>query len=514
MRQVSNPAATGSGIGGIRATTSWIPEAPGSWLTGLVAQEHSTLFAPTPSMSSAAVTASSRQREADSAGGGPRRLSRPSAIPPSAPLISSATAVSGSLEALAIVVEDLLQLKYGLTLDTDDFVRKVEANCRPPGDRKLQDLDPFQIVSSFNSCKDLRFRSRDGQRLLALRLSAPRRLEGFGELLREVGFLLGTSCAVAIVDAAGKLSRAVAVFREDYSRPHEALIGRCLPTEPLVSFSAEQLRCAMTFDPEVYLVLRRSSDGEISAGATVQEPVPMFREEYRSLAAWLRTPSVNTGPVSVSARAVEQIATTKPEDSSGMVWPSHIESDATTWQLGAVESRNTEVSTAGLQEIAASRQGLADALMERRAAEATQPSVVAMAMDWLWPGRNAVPGRPRQGVSAPPSSTRAVQQRTGGYPITRAVPSTPLIPPTENPSKPPKGITRLDTARPPAPLALGAAIGQATLSRVADSPETPPAARMRQGNFDPSVAEMAGPRLIQKRPSSRPPGIPGWGMCS
>ena len=32
------------------------------------------------------------------------------------------------------------------------------------------------------------------------------------------------------------------------------------------------------------------------------------------------------------------------------------------------------------------RQGLADALLERRAAEASQPSVMSMAMDWLWSG--------------------------------------------------------------------------------------------------------------------------------
>lgn len=37
------------------------------------------------------------------------------------------------------------------------------------------------------------------------------------------------------------------------------------------------------------------------------------------------------------------------------------------------------------------RQGLADALLERRAAEASQPSVMSMAMDWLWSGGDVKP---------------------------------------------------------------------------------------------------------------------------
>eukprot|EP00913_Durusdinium_trenchii_P016764 g15757.t1 len=91
-------------------------------------------------------------------------------------------AVKAGVPAIGTLVQEQLQMKYGLSLDIDDFVRKVESLCRAQlnGD----DWDPLQIVSCLNGIKDMRFRTRDAARILELRLE-PRSTESFQSLAEE-----------------------------------------------------------------------------------------------------------------------------------------------------------------------------------------------------------------------------------------------------------------------------------------------------------------------------------------
>ncbi|CAE8634508.1 unnamed protein product [Polarella glacialis] len=455
---------------------------------------------------------------------------------------TSAICARGVIEAVCTVVQDLLQMKYGLTLEADDFIRKVEGHCRSPASRSEVEnlknhpleLDPFEIVSCLNARRDLRFRTRDGKQILALQLTA-RALTSFEDLLREVHLMLGTACAVAVVagHSCDDLSQAVAVFREDYARPHEALVGRCEALDadgPLLAFDAQRLRVAMALDPEVTGIFRRPSAGE---AATAAEPVPRLRDEYLSLRAFL-LPS-------------ERLASPRSPEKSSAAKPSLL-----IGQDRALEGYTGEASKGPSRGL--SRHGLADALQERRAAESSWPSVVSVAWDWLVTGgghsQQAVPAVPNRGLrnaSAPPG--RASHVAAPPPPYSTPAPGAPRVDfrafnpasrttvgregqrratsrPAATSALSLSGVRGAVRALPPAPLLMAPGV-RATLSRAADSPETPPAARMQRGSEETWEAEASppmasldlpatevisgNPRRLKPRGSPRSPRLLGWG---
>ncbi|CAK9102882.1 Uncharacterized protein SCF082_LOCUS48070 [Durusdinium trenchii] len=379
-------------------------------------------------------------------------------------------AVKAGVPAIGTLVQEQLQMKYGLSLDIDDFVRKVESLCRAQlnGD----DWDPLQIVSCLNGIKDMRFRTRDAARILELRLE-PRSTESFQSLAEEVHSTLGTSSAVAVViNPSGGPRAAVAVFREDYAHPQSALVGRCadLSSEPLITFTSGQLDYALMLGVSIAEVLRLEGEAEAS---------PSLRAEYLSLKGLkAEEPKLDLNP---------------PVEQHG-------------------------------------RQGLADALLERRAAEASQPSVVSMAMDWLWSGGRSsswmsASHRPaRTGTSAPPSQGRhSVQSTVGEAKLNLKVPR--KTSPTGRFGYSPGRFSHRSSSRPgarametPAPLLMAAAgPGPATLSR-ADSPETPPAARCLRKDEAMWEQDPVSKDLVIEDPPHRRREVSRtsatWGFCS
>ncbi|CAJ1356461.1 unnamed protein product, partial [Effrenium voratum] len=177
--------------------------------------------------------------------------------------------VKGSVAAVGHVVQEQLQMKYGLSLDMDDFLRKVDSLCR--AQLSGEDWDPWQVVNCFNSIKDMRFRSRDASKILALRLEPESVV--FDRLLQEVRLMTGTSCAVAVV---GRRPSAVAVFRESYGAPaFSALVGRGgAHAEPLVVFGPPEVQQALLLGVSVVEVLRHDAE---------KEALPALRAEYVSL---------------------------------------------------------------------------------------------------------------------------------------------------------------------------------------------------------------------------------------
>ena len=388
-------------------------------------------------------------------------------------------AVKAAVGAIGNLVQEQLQMKYGVSLDIDDFIRKVDSLCR--AQLHGEDWDPVQVVSCFNGIKDMHFRTRDASRILELRLE-PRTTQSFESLVEEVTFMLGTSSAVAVVTSRGNPSAAVAVFREEYGRSG-GLVGRSydLSSEPLVAFTSNQFDYALMLNVSIVEVLRQ---GEAEA-------LPRFRAEYLSLN--------NSGKASSSANAQEPVA-----------------------QESNVSRQVSEQR---------GRQGLADALMERRAAEASQPSVVSMAMDWLWSGGRSswMPSGPssrpqRTGTSAPPSSQRHAQPYPNvlqGEAAKLDLQKVRKISPGRFGYSPGRFSSHRSSSRPgarqmdtPAPLLMAAGPGPATLSR-ADSPETPPAARMRKDELTWGENNMSKDLVIEDPPERpRRDKSANWGFCS
>lgn len=124
-----------------------------------------------------------------------------------------------SLDAVALVLQDMLQLKYGLALDEGDLQQKLRHHCNGN--------TPLEVVQSFNGQRDLHFRARGCQRLVALRLE--QRSLSAEELQQKVRAMQGTACAVAVIE---EPARAVAVFRESYTQP-SSFLARSAGLEPL-----------------------------------------------------------------------------------------------------------------------------------------------------------------------------------------------------------------------------------------------------------------------------------------
>eukprot|EP00929_Paragymnodinium_shiwhaense_P013032 TRINITY_DN120896_c0_g1_i1.p1 TRINITY_DN120896_c0_g1~~TRINITY_DN120896_c0_g1_i1.p1 ORF type:complete len:777 (-),score=161.43 TRINITY_DN120896_c0_g1_i1:117-2447(-) len=200
----------------------------------------------------------------------------------------------GGLAAVAAVIQDMLQLKYGLSLDEADLLRKLEVHCRTKKDGHHGSEDPESVVAALNAYPDLQFRARDGHFLVTLRLESHRLLD-FRELSREIQRMPGTARAVAVVGGASpdasweasgcSASYAVAVFRPGYTAPKSSVVGRafapCSP--PLLPVNANNLHTAILLDPCVLQLLQCSR----STGDLVASPTPPVLEEYTALGAWV-----------------------------------------------------------------------------------------------------------------------------------------------------------------------------------------------------------------------------------
>lgn len=231
-----------------------------------------------------------------------------------------------------MVVREMLQVKYGVALDPQDFMQKLEEHCcflgigSEPGCRGGRGAGPVSLeptptmlAARLNAWPDLRFRTRGGELALAMRLdyrelgvdSCGSASGSFQELMREVRRMPGTPRAVAVLcprvpaadsaagvadpsgpsrgtaKAAAARGRAVAVFRQDYVQPG-ALVGRCsLPfSEPLVSFKAEDLLSALVVEPHVVAAYRQHAGGATRDTVGQASTLPL-REEYVGLGGWL-----------------------------------------------------------------------------------------------------------------------------------------------------------------------------------------------------------------------------------
>eukprot|EP00913_Durusdinium_trenchii_P015938 g14977.t1 len=117
-----------------------------------------------------------------------------------------------SLEAVASVLQDMLQLKYGLVLDESDLLGKLRHHCNGS--------TPEEVVKLFNSQRDLHFRTPGCQRLVCLRIDW-KPVASFDALQAKVRKMPGTGCAVAVLSLgdhpSSEVPSAAAIFRESYS---------------------------------------------------------------------------------------------------------------------------------------------------------------------------------------------------------------------------------------------------------------------------------------------------------
>jgi len=187
-----------------------------------------------------------------------------------------------SVDAVACVLQDMLQLKYGLLLDDADLLGKLRHHCNGQ--------TPEEVVKLFNSQHDLHFRSPGSQRLVSMRLEwTP--LTSFEALQAKVRSIPGTSSTVAVVpklltegvDEASKgeeMSCAIAIFREAYSSYPRSLTGRCAGTScPLISMSSRHFRSAASIEPQILSELRSIGP----ARKPVECGAPSWREEYSTV---------------------------------------------------------------------------------------------------------------------------------------------------------------------------------------------------------------------------------------
>lgn len=248
--------------------------------------------------------------------------------------------IRGVVQAVGVVLQEMLQMKYGLVLDSADFVRKVERYCRGPagtGENHRTEfsgasLTPFELVSQMNARHELRFQARHaGNMSFSMRIET-RQLLSYEDVRCEVQKMIGTPRIVATVcglDASDCCtSHAIAVLREDYARSG-LLVGRgSVPSvPPLVVFNPTGLRDAIVLEPRITAVYprvpRHSGGGHsgqpdqvskfgVSGGDAEtaphppgpEAPLPRLREEYLHLGVWL-VPDTPRTPQASPARGWE-----------------------------------------------------------------------------------------------------------------------------------------------------------------------------------------------------------------
>jgi len=192
---------------------------------------------------------------------------------------TASTVVLHSLEAVAMVIQDMLQVKYGLVLDEADLFAKLRHHCNGS--------TPEEVVSLFNSQTDLHFRTRGCQRLLALKLDW--KPMDFTQLCAMVRTMPGTASGVAVAQEAMAMADgtapaapvAIAIFREAYGADGpKMLMGRCggSSAPPLLALNARNLRLAGLIEPRIVSELRTAGPSK----KPVERTAPPWRDEYVS----------------------------------------------------------------------------------------------------------------------------------------------------------------------------------------------------------------------------------------
>jgi len=176
--------------------------------------------------------------------------------------------------AAAVVIDEMLQVKYGYGIDIGDFTAKLLG-----GSDAYALLSVQRLAAHANATADLWLEDKLHERQLRLKLSW-QELSNFSELRRRLRLLPGTASAVAVVTAGGGyLVDAVAAFRTGCSDGASA-VGRCCWTgaqKPLRHFSSDDLCSSVALEP-VILAVR-------SQGVT--QPAPVLTPEYEGLEALL-----------------------------------------------------------------------------------------------------------------------------------------------------------------------------------------------------------------------------------
>lgn len=144
------------------------------------------------------------------------------------------------------VICDMLQVKYSISLNTADFVKKVESRCDV-----YAALSVRRLAEEINSHK-LRFLDARGQRVLQLHLNC-RELRTFEELRRSIRLTPGTASAVVVTTAPDRPNlEAGAAFRMSYSDSTVAVGHGWRGAErPLIYFGEDGFCGAVTLDPVI-----------------------------------------------------------------------------------------------------------------------------------------------------------------------------------------------------------------------------------------------------------------------
>lgn len=213
------------------------------------------------------------------------------------------------ISALADVVDEMLQIKYGWALDSADFVEKVLGLCDT-----YASISVKRIAKLINMRNDLWFRSRfrDPGREKVFRLSLKcDELEGFTEVRRRLRLLPGTASVVVVlsngggtqsefVTSAGSVD-AVAAFRTTAADVGCA-VGRTCGTsvrQLIRQFSSTDMCLAVAIEPSIVSVCARGTGFN---GRDVYEPPPPATREFEGLQELLEE-GPNTRPRSAGSRA-------------------------------------------------------------------------------------------------------------------------------------------------------------------------------------------------------------------
>lgn len=203
--------------------------------------------------------------------------------------------VTGIVETMCLVINDMLHMKYGVALDEAELARKVEAAAQSfvSGRKGRSDFGdswiictPDDVVDAVNNRADFQLRVREARHFVTMRLES-QRIPSFDELERVVRKMPGTARAVALCQGHLKAKPcvlALAVFREDYGHVNQ-LIGHSGngSNTPLVAFKAEDFLTATILDPQIIGELHFENGPDVLVGTP-----PPVSEEYMALSAWLR----------------------------------------------------------------------------------------------------------------------------------------------------------------------------------------------------------------------------------
>ncbi|CAJ1338150.1 unnamed protein product [Effrenium voratum] len=173
-----------------------------------------------------------------------------------------------ALEAVSYVMQDMLQVKYGLVLDEADLLGKLRHHCNGS--------TPEEVVQLFNGQRDLHFRTRGSQRLITIRLDW-KPADSFEQLRRKIRAMPGTCRALCSADSGSTATpaTAAALFRESYCG--EALVGKSAGSLPLLQLTAGRFAssAAVFVEPQILSELRTGPQRK-----PVECTAPAWREEY------------------------------------------------------------------------------------------------------------------------------------------------------------------------------------------------------------------------------------------